>query len=66
MATESRSYFEQRAEQEREAADHARDERAARPHRIMAALYADRAAKGSSDSDDPAVVGLPRDFRILP
>ena len=67
MVTDSQRYFERRAEQEREAAEHADDERAARPHREMAALYAERAAQCfNSEYDEPAANGLPADFRILP
>ena len=67
MTSESRAYFEHRAEQEREAAAHADDERAARPHRQMAELYAQRAANDSPDpEEEPPAFGLPNDFRILP
>jgi hypothetical protein len=67
MTSESRAYFEHRAEQERHAAAHAGDERAARPHREMAELYAQRAASDIFDpQDELPTTSLPNDFRILP
>lgn len=66
----SRDYFEQRAEQERRAADNAADERAAHSHRELAERYirvADGTAEVPRDEGPPAAAAiLPRDFRIVP
>lgn len=67
---ESKAYFHKRAEEERAAAERARDERAARSHRELARRFDDLAKRGgderlwSEPGERPAV--LPAEFRILP
>ena len=66
----SNDYFQRRAEEEREAAEQAADERAATSHRELADHYA-RLAEDESDKradrDETQSSGtLPKEFRILP
>ena len=64
----SHDYFQRRAEEEREAADQAADERAATSHRALADHYARLADEGTfteSERDEPSGI-LPKEFRILP
>ena len=63
-------YFQMRAEEEREAAANAADERAARSHRELAATY-EKLATGNGEltamEEVPPLPGaLPKEFRILP
>ena len=66
----SNDYFQRRAEEEREAAEKAADERAATSHRELADHYARLAGDESdkrADQDDLTPPGtLPKEFRILP
>jgi hypothetical protein len=64
-------YFQRRAEEEREAAEQAADERAAQSHRELAEHYEKLARKQGREAADieevPQLWGsLPREFRILP
>ncbi len=68
---QSGDYYARRAEEERAAADHAADERAAQPHRELADRYGRLAAGkelAANDRDgpmsDPGI--LPKEFRIVP
>jgi hypothetical protein len=68
---ESQDYFHRRAEEERAAAEHAADERAAQTHRELAQEYEKRAhcdGNGAVFEDeqpqDPGT--LHKEFRILP
>lgn len=67
---QSREYFERRAQEEREAAENAVDERAAQSHRELAEHYrkiAKGCEGGSAEDVEASSPGiLPRDFRILP
>ena len=68
--TEQSEYFHRRAEEEREAAKSAADERAAQPHRELAQRY-DAMAKGDAASeeegeDEPRGATVSKDFTILP
>lgn len=67
----SYDYFRRRAEEEREAADRAADERAAHSHRELAHHYERLAgdqspAPADSGNDLQSSGVLPREFRILP
>ncbi len=68
---EQSEYFNRRAEEEREAADKASDERAAESHRELADRY-DAKAKDDAESeeehsgDEPENGTLSKDFHILP
>jgi hypothetical protein len=67
---EQSEYFNRRAEEEREAADKASDERSAQPHRELADRY-DAKAKDEPEADEQHSDGpqkgmLPKDFSILP
>jgi hypothetical protein len=64
-------YFQRRAEEEREAAEQAADERAAHSHRELADHYerlaGDESQTAADAEEEPQAVGtLPREFRILP
>ena len=63
-------YFQKRADEEREAAKQATDERAATSHRELADHYtrlADSESDQQADQDEPLATSvLPREFRILP
>jgi hypothetical protein len=68
---EQSEYFNRRADEEREAANTATDERAAQSHRELADRYDAKAKddKGSSnenDGDESDGGTLSKDFRILP
>ena len=65
------NYFQRRAEEEREAAEQAADERAAVSHRELAGHYeklAREEGRGAAGVEEvPQASGvLPREFRILP
>jgi hypothetical protein len=67
----SHDYFQRRAEEEREAAQRAVDERAAHSHRELADHYQRLAgeeshASGHADEEQQSAGRLPREFRILP
>ena len=67
----SHDYFQRRAEEEREAAERAADERAAHSHRELADHYerlAGDEGPGRADVEEGAQAAgtLPREFRILP
>jgi hypothetical protein len=67
----SHDYFQRRAEEEREAAEQAADERAAHSHRELADHYArlagDEGQPPADAREEPQPPGiLPREFRILP
>ncbi len=64
----SSEYFAKRASEERHAASHAADDRAAQSHREMAEQY-EKLARGDGGSEplpDERCGGLPNEFRILP
>ena len=66
---DSRDYFRQRAEEEREAADSATDERAAQPHRELAERYEKKAETGESGTgheERSEARARPSDFTIVP
>ena len=66
---DSRDYFRKRAEEEREAADAASDERAAQPHRELAEHYKKKAENGdpvAEDEEQSANGSLADDFTIVP
>lgn len=66
---DSRDYFRKRAEEEREAAEAARDERAAQPHRELAERYEKKAENGepvTGDEESSESGPLPSDFTIVP
>lgn len=63
-------YFQRRAEEEREAAEQAADERAANSHRELADHYVrlaeDESVKRPDRDEQHASGTLPKEFRILP
>ncbi len=63
---DSCDYFRKRAEEEREAADQAADERAAQPHRELAERYEEKAETGEPVAEDEANDALPNGFTIVP
>ena len=67
---EQRLYFEKRAAEERAAAAHAEDERAAQPHRELAQRYSavasGAAEPGTETAGDDGCGSLPPEFTILP
>ena len=67
----SHDYFQRRAEEERDAAEQAVDERAAHSHRELAEHYArlagdERPAPADPEEAPLSAGALPREFRILP
>ena len=65
---DSRDYFRKRAEEERDAAEAASDERAAQPHRELAQRYERKAqtGEGQSEEEDLLEGPPPSDFTIVP
>jgi hypothetical protein len=60
-------YFHKRADEERAAAELAKDERAANSHRELARRYDEKAEVGEHEMEEPEQGNLlPNEFQILP
>ena len=67
--TEPREYYKRRAKEERAAAEHASDERAAQSHRELLDQYerlADGEAPTGAAADQEKPGSVSKEFRILP